>query len=107
MGMTKQQEIREGIVSIAKQWFSNNGFAYQTMPNDRSFEGDLLAYLHSQGVVIKAEKELPENNFICNLVTGEKYQDAGYRNAQRDMLKAGYVVVEPLIKEGIKWLGMG
>jgi len=50
-----QDEIREGIKGIGREWFQLGGLAYQTMPNERSFEGDILTYLDSQGVVIKKE----------------------------------------------------
>ena len=53
--MTKREEMREGIKDIARRWFKPDGLASQTMPNDRSFEGDLLNYLHDNDVVIKVK----------------------------------------------------
>ena len=51
--MATREKIREGIRTIAKEWFAPGGLASQTMPNERSFEGDVVNYLHSQDVVIK------------------------------------------------------
>ena len=53
---------------------------------------DILEYLHSQDVVIKADKELPHTVWNMKLEMRDK-------KVQQDMLKAGYVAVEPLIAE--------
>ncbi len=70
--MNKQEEIREGVArNIAGpllDWELTLKIADQ-----------VLQYLHSQGVVIKVEREIYE----------------GYQEAVR----AGYVAVEPLIEE--------
>ena len=50
--MTKQEEIRDGVANIIVDWFMPNGLSGQTMPNERSCVGDVMDYLHSQGVVI-------------------------------------------------------
>ena len=50
---------------------------------------DILRYLHSQGVVIKVDKELPLSDYY--------FEDEAYETGQDDMLKAGYVAVEPII----------
>ena len=70
--MTKQEEIKSGISEIAEEYW------YSSLMVTRK----VLEYLHSQGVVIKVDKEMPHGTIHC------------------DMLKAGYVPVEPLIKEG-------
>jgi hypothetical protein len=55
----KQQAIRLGISNIAHDWFMPDGLASQTMPNDRSFEGDVVKFLDSQDVVFLVDGELP------------------------------------------------
>ncbi len=57
---------------------------------------ELLQYLHSQGVVRKVEGELPEWE-LKN--TGSELENAIYRIARQDMLKAGYTLTVPLIEE--------
>ena len=47
--MTKQEEIREGLSDLIY------GLAYRPPDVDA-----ILRYLHSQGVVIKVDSELPE-----------------------------------------------
>jgi len=80
--MTKQEEIREGLGNVIAQWHP-------------LVTGDLLdailSYLHSQGVVIKVDRELPKECQDCALY--RSYSGGGIK-----LLKAGYVVVEPLIK---------
>ena len=67
-----------------------------------SIADELLEYLHSQGVAIKVERELPRD--ICQDVIdtiGATREDAGsYKRSQQDMLKAGCGFFEPLIEEG-------
>ena len=106
--MTKQEEIREGILKIIH--FYNRG---TTDANDAQLRDKLISYLHSQGVVIKVDRELPENPIWATLektvISGAgietreqiKLEGAGstYKIAQQEMLQAGYVAVEPLIKE--------
>ena len=48
----------------------------------------ILAYLHSQGVVIKVERELPS---IADVQTAD--------NLVKVMLKTGFTAFEPLIKQ--------
>ena len=65
----------------------------------------ILGILSSQGVVIKVDRELPDNPYKRKPRV-EGY-DLDYRQdldiasffTQRAMLEAGYVAVEPLIKE--------
>ncbi len=59
---------------------------------DRVWADELIKYLHSQGVVRKVERELPSRFLIIT-----RSPQNAYEQAQRDMLKSGYVAVEPLI----------
>jgi len=88
--MTKQEEIREGIAIIlesagaSKKWTLN-----------------ILEFLRSQGVVIKVDRELPDKN-ANNTWYDDDLGEAGkigWELGVEDMLKAGYVAIEPLIKE--------
>ena len=85
--MTKQEEIREGMENVIR------GYEGAERWSGVITDG-LLGYLHSQGVVIKVDRELPD--MPCYSHTREK---TAYSRSQEDMLNAGYVAVEPLIKE--------
>lgn len=89
--MTKQEEIREGMISKVKsiRAWSRNPF------DPFSIEGhadDILNYLHSQGAVLKVEGELPEPDETCPLMQGRLL--AWNINLKRD----GYTLTEPLIE---------
>jgi len=95
--MTKQEEIREGIINILEPYAfsgtitSSDGYYFFCDKADDVITA-ILSYLHSQGVVIKVERELPPNPYI-----GMDDFAFIYQAAQKDM--AGYVAVVPLIKE--------
>jgi len=102
--MTKQEEIREWVkewVLGIRQYLNDTEHSPEpfTKPIDPNvliveFPNKLLKYLHSQGVVIKVERELP----FADWITVPPSEIAKY--TQQNMLKAGYKAVEPLIKEG-------
>ena len=78
--MTKQEEIREGLY-----------MAMLAMAPTEELYGKvdrILSYLHSQGVVIKVDRELPDRTLM----------GVSYRKMRR-ILNAGYVAVKPLIGE--------
>lgn len=88
--MTKQEEIRKGIEK------------YTEAP------AALWAYLHSQGVVIKVDREYPDftsctekDEIIAHqYMWGDRdWYASGQGNAYDVMTEAGYVAVEPLIGE--------
>ena len=89
--MTKQEEIREGM----KYWVAKGG-GYDVIVQN------LIQYLHSENVVIRVERELSEQvsgeiDEVC-----ERYAlRPNYANQRIGEIldKAGYVRVEPLIKE--------
>ena len=105
--MTKQEEIREGVTILIEEetTFIEGEYSPLAGPitsDTRELDCEpsylaskILSYLHSQGVVIKVERELPikiagqENISYC----------AGYHDACHQRLKAGYVAVEPLVKD--------
>lgn len=77
--MSKQEEIQKGLGIVT---------------GDEQMAFAVMGYLHSEGVVIKEERELPEWALSG---MGSPTENAIYRLAQKDMV--GYVAVEPLIKE--------
>ena len=106
--MTKQEEIREGIQEIiARKLFV--GEVTQHMGTTLSLDNmakEIVKYLHSQGVVVKAVGELPKNRQVAGQYVAHPHFEPTHGaidEAQQDMLKAGYVAVEPLIqnKKGI------
>ena len=91
--MTKQEEIREGIESVIQGFEDNSpdaGYGYEK--EDMALA--IVSELHSQGVVIKVGRELPES--IMDAVNGnDKF---GKREFARLLMNwAGYEAVEPLI----------
>lgn len=88
--MTKREKIREGIAR-----------RLPTPAPDWVLADILIEYLHSQGVVIKVESELPKQDIYVSPAFGATVEQeskmGGYDEAQQNMLKAGYVAVEPLI----------
>ena len=85
--MTKQEVIREGITDILID-------RHRDMDDEEcAVESDvIIAYLHSQGVVIKVGNKLPTISYHSAYPENEeRYQQA--------MLDAGYEAVESFIKE--------
>ena len=114
--VTKQEEIKKGITGIIQSGVSQDfaGVDVGSTPED------IIEYLHSQGVVIKVDRELPITAYLrdcwnCsykNLVpcpyAPRRWTDRcknflnkylAETGCKRCMLKAGYAAVEPLIKE--------
>lgn len=98
--MNKQEEIREGIAQNLEDVFSE--LDHWDCPAEcghkvcltewrDTLTDELLAYLHSQGGVIKVDKELPA------IVARGYFGRAMANLTQKDMLKAGFVAVEPLV----------
>ena len=112
--MTKQEKIREGVASLTRDRFKqpaeNAGLDWDENFN-HYLASDILSYLHSQGVVIKVDRELPEigiisGQYVSEIDKSDRYwferpQLAAYRKSQQDMLGAGYAAVEPLIEESL------
>ena len=103
--MATREEIREGIEKFVSEAYWYEGEKNMVV----DITSRLVNYLHSQGVVIKVDRELPLNKMTCNMkIIGEpeatkQVQDeirremAIWEEVQRDILQAGYVAVEPLI----------
>ena len=98
--MTKQEEIRLGLHRIIEQELLGS------VP-DRLVKR-AIEYLHSQGVVIKVDRELPESpdtDYVIARYDGEiaTAEDValmhlnGIEKGKGLLVKAGYVAVEPLI----------
>lgn len=108
--MTKQEEIREGM---AKKLCLCDALDWEQLPEsgyanskDRAYyrrlAASILQDLHSQGCVLKVDRELPKNPFHELELVDDVYIHRSrkiHRAAQQYMLNAGYVAVEPLIEE--------
>lgn len=85
----KQEEIRRGVFEIVKE--EGNYETYDETVNQ------LLTYLHSQGVMIRVDGELP--NITC--INTEDYVKgfmSGIKMLEVEVVKAGCGFFEPLIK---------
>jgi len=98
--MTRQEEVEAGIFRHVTWGITNNKIAETAHK--------ILHYLHSEGMVIKVEKELPKNPINITTDLGLTEEEANIRQLQNNcfveviqdqMLQAGWVAVEPLIKE--------
>ena len=108
--MTKQEEIREGIAEFLwKRGAKHTRFwpfsALEKVEKESPYlkgtrqaylkkVDQLLSYLHSQGVVIKVERELPQ----CPSNRDDTVRLI-WEEAQQAMLNAGFTATEPLIEE--------
>jgi len=113
--MTKQAEIREGLTLLMSECYSKelSVCPKHTIFQPQKFLNKLFPYLHSQGVVIKAGRELPENPYKVMVgdvnksypngipkgyhILQEAGCNEGYDEAIKDM--AGYIAVIPLIDD--------
>ena len=102
----KQDEIREGVANL------EIGIGMVIEPDDtrHSFAKDIigyenadkiLSYLHSQGVVIKNIERKPYCSHFeyIDFATQERTFHLAEMENHCPLIKAGYVAVEPLIKE--------
>ena len=112
---TKQEEIREGIAEkIYKEapgWrggyeYVSFKFAPEVVREQYLRKADeWIVWFDSQGVVIKVERELPAIRFSRAAVKVYDRNNKPISHAdaaiytQQDMIGAGYVATEPLIKE--------
>ena len=95
-------KIREGIKELAETWFAPGGLASRTMPNDRSFEGDVCQFLDANGLVIwKENVELPEKMITVGGSADFKNGfNSGQSHTRAYMLKYIEDCKERLVKEG-------
>ena len=97
--MTKQEEVKEGVQELIDKCYGSRNPDYPKLIifRPQKFLNELFPYLHSQGVVIKTERELPKVEWtLTGIETPSQAQkiSKAFRKAY-----AGYVAVEPLIKE--------
>jgi len=117
--MDIQEEIREWLATlffpdkqqIEWEW----GSCEDDTAKEDSYElaDKVISYLHSQGVVLKVDRELPNDEWLANLKNlidpGSYYyfkewtaidrgKTVGERQVTSYLAEAGYVAVEPLIK---------
>ncbi len=100
--MLTREEIDNTIKIKGIKLLMRKGIMVDTDDKDLLlFVDDIKAGLHSQGVVIKVDRELPIIPSVAS--RGWETQTDSWRNGcangQRHMVKAGYVAVESLIKE--------
>ena len=106
--MTKQGKIDWGLRNLITEWTSEEGSKYLY-----DFSNAIRTYLHSQGVVIKVDRELPSMDIVQALeadiadrrgLKSEWYMidnevmaelKAAWMRIIKEVL-AGYVAVEPL-----------
>lgn len=127
--MTKQEKIREGMAERAhltwqrwmaymfthldeehsERWKRQASTAYKDLSeeekeSDRSIADEHFRYLHSQGVVIKVggiSEDLAETASQCETYYADRVGMSWERDNYvfRAFKEAGYVAVEPLIRE--------
>jgi len=88
------EEIREGIAEriIANSLWKLKDLSPENREHYLGKADDVMSYLHSQGVVIKVDRELPDP-WEMPLDSAE----AGYGWLVEEMGKAGYAAVGPLV----------
>ena len=82
--MTKQEEIRKGIAIILESAGANKEWTL-----------NILEFLHSQGVVLKVEREPREPGYM----EAPGWKKVGWHSACKAMIRDGYSAWEPLIEE--------
>ena len=104
--MTRQEAVREGIKYACRCGNCQDGYVmyqdkkirkcYQCYKGYKLDVDAIIKYLHSQDVVLKVGRKLPEVETYCQLARAECIPKLA---VQSKMIEAGYVAVEPLIKE--------
>lgn len=88
--MNRQDKIKEGVADFCRVMRAEGELRHYTPQSDAD---GILEFLHSQGVVIKVDRPLPDISYHSAYPENEeRYQQA--------MLEAGFIAVEPLINEG-------
>jgi len=98
--MTKQEKIIEEIAklhgeSMFRDYFYSDYVTEAGRVSCRNWARELVAYLHSQRLVIQVDRELPNKEAVWDY----RGRPEVYDDVKQSMLEAGYVAVEPLIKE--------
>ena len=109
--MTRREEIREGVAkNIFLKQRTSDDYIYRRpcweelgasakKPFYKEADG-ISRFLHSQGVVIKVDRELPEYLQASWVKIEDDIFTELEWNTQKALDKAGYVAVESLIEEG-------
>ena len=98
--LEKREEIREYLArKLLPDWVDEDNVKDIRLSSEWLDAGEIIEHLHSVGVVLKVDRELPENPYDISeghpgMVTPDHYK---YNKAQNEMLTAGYVAVESLI----------
>ena len=101
-----REEIKEGIMGLLKilsEYCITDEAKLISQFRENSRDGiatQILEFLHSQGVVLKIDRELPDENSGKHTWYEDDLGEAGrigYRLAINDVDEAGYVAVESLI----------
>jgi len=98
--MSKKEEIREGITLLMNECYSKKGSACKlhSVFQPQEFLNRLLPYLHSQGVVIKKEEELPVmTGCFRGFSDDEVAKISENQKAILRLVHDGYTLTEPLI----------
>ena len=99
----KQIEIRKGIANIQMGWVPDvTSHAVRPTKEAYQYADNILAFLHSQGVVIKVEREWPQPTTTEEAASKstQAWLARAYEIIGMDvLLKAGYIAVESLIEE--------
>ena len=113
--MTKQEEIREGILKIQKceddEGCPDEYEGFDPCPECRT--NKTIKFLHSQGVVIKVDKKLPDTYLGWRKLEKKTKKMPDYgggmfednvasvqdSHTKKVIRKAGYIATESLIKE--------
>ncbi len=87
----KREEIREHLVELLEQSIGDEPV---------NIADAVLWVLNEDNVVIKVDRDLPEYEFFdCADIKNTKDMQSASNHTVKLMLKAGYISVEPLIKE--------
>ena len=97
--MTKQDIIREGIANTQMGW-APEASSYAVLPTKEAYQytDNIIEFLHSQGVVIKVDRELPDEFAISDFGGGLGMESIPLFD-KNGIEEAGYVAVEPLVKD--------
>ena len=87
--MTKHKDLKVGVFKLLYPYAE---------PKQNDLVDDIFKYLHSQGVVIKVDRELPENPFDKSCCGLDEVAYNGFELAKLKYKRASYVAVEPLIE---------
>lgn len=88
--LSKQEVIREGIEHVITV---NHPYIASKITEE------IIKYLHSQGCVLRVDRELPPSRANETEWSGKVNWDDGYRHAEARYKLAGYHATEPLVEE--------